>query len=566
MARWRRGDTEAFNAVMSAGDKARAMYEKYQAGQAFKDASQVTEAGQVQSAASRAEADALSAQDAQTFGIPPEEQASGQYAQRAAIADASNKQYGLGKNPTSFRSTAYTPEEQAAAGYRGQQTYYAASGDTEKALDLGLKSKAIEAAALQQELTKGQLARQPLELENTQIGLQNNREEAKTRKARQDVMTKIAGVEARLADPKTRFEALTEISNYHSGDDEFGGKSKSTIIKNPITGEPQIAYFPADSESASSIRAYTPELGRKALDAYASQLLSKTSPEAFAADLAYRDTREDKIFDRGLRKDELAIRQKTLDAQIEHFGAQARNWAAQRADAKRTYELNMSRHGPDSPEAKTAKLAYTKEERWDSGLQKLSTMIEDGEDPMKVNAYATKLAREGGPDKMVKGERFDPVTGMKETMLMSPLASRVQEYGAQYAAKKQAEVTSKYNPRDKVEVLVSKTGETGYVSARTPKGTVYRSEEEMVTADKIKPAKSVGLSKTAPSANFNTGEAIPGSQAAGIVESRRAAQETAAAAAVAAQEERQRQQAEETVRLEAEAVKYRQRNGLPLGG
>jgi len=164
MARWRRGDTEAFNAVMSAGDKARAMYEKYQAGQAFKDASQVTEAGQVQSAASRAEADALSAQDAQTFGISPEEQASGQYAQRAAIADASNKQYGLGKNPTSFRSTAYTPEEQAAAGYRGQQTYYAASGDTEKALDLGLKSKAIEAAALQQELTKGQLAMQPGQL------------------------------------------------------------------------------------------------------------------------------------------------------------------------------------------------------------------------------------------------------------------------------------------------------------------------------------------------------------------------------------------------------------------
>ena len=166
MARWRRGDTEAFNAVMSAGDKARAMYEKYQAGQAFRDASQVTEQGglgtQAQLDASRAEADALSAQDAETFGITPEESASGQYAQQAAT---SNKQYGLGKNPTSFRSTAYTPEEQAAAGYRGQQTYYAASGDTEKALDLGLKSKAIEAAALQQELTKGQLARQPLELE-----------------------------------------------------------------------------------------------------------------------------------------------------------------------------------------------------------------------------------------------------------------------------------------------------------------------------------------------------------------------------------------------------------------
>lgn len=39
---WRQGDTAAFNAVMTAGDKARSMYEKYLAGQAYKEGSAVT--------------------------------------------------------------------------------------------------------------------------------------------------------------------------------------------------------------------------------------------------------------------------------------------------------------------------------------------------------------------------------------------------------------------------------------------------------------------------------------------------------------------------------------------
>lgn len=221
MARWRRGDTEAFNAVTSAGEKLRTAYEKSQAGQAFRDASQVTEAGQVQSAASRAEADALSAEDAKTFGLTPGEQASGQYAQQAAIADASNKQYGLGKNPTSFRSTAYTPEEQAAAGYRGQQTYYAASGDTEKALDLGLKSKAIEAAALQQELTKGQLAMQPGQLEAQKLGLEESKGKLERHRLADD-----AGKEYRadLKDPLAASQRLFNSNMAGAGQGDYANQ------------------------------------------------------------------------------------------------------------------------------------------------------------------------------------------------------------------------------------------------------------------------------------------------------------------------------------------------------
>ena len=42
MARWRRGDTEAFNAVTSAGEKLRTAYEKSQLGQAYREGGEVT--------------------------------------------------------------------------------------------------------------------------------------------------------------------------------------------------------------------------------------------------------------------------------------------------------------------------------------------------------------------------------------------------------------------------------------------------------------------------------------------------------------------------------------------
>lgn len=47
--------------------------------------------------------------------------------------DPGKKQYGLGKNPTEFRDTAYTADEKRQSGLRAQQAFYQGRGDTDQA-------------------------------------------------------------------------------------------------------------------------------------------------------------------------------------------------------------------------------------------------------------------------------------------------------------------------------------------------------------------------------------------------------------------------------------------------
>lgn len=175
---WRRGDTEAFNAVTSAGEKLRAQYDEYLAGQAYKEATQQQERGglgtQNQVDAARGQADSLSAQDAQTFGLTPEEQASGKYDQQAATQVPT--QYGLGKNATTFRDTPYTAQEKRLAGVQALSDHYAGRGDTRNSLLYAAQGDQMQAneqqrklGALQIDAAGRQATKENLELDRERV-------------------------------------------------------------------------------------------------------------------------------------------------------------------------------------------------------------------------------------------------------------------------------------------------------------------------------------------------------------------------------------------------------------
>ena len=161
--KWRQGDTQAFDAVMKMGEKAREMYEKSQAGKAYTEGSKVqtfdTTAPATKEQVDRANAESAlqSAEDAKKLGISPEEAA--EYAPlqvKEGSATTGSKQYGLG-NSTERRSAPYTPDEQATGGLNSMQQYYLAKGDHEKALEMGLKSRQLKALGQQEQLTQAQI-------------------------------------------------------------------------------------------------------------------------------------------------------------------------------------------------------------------------------------------------------------------------------------------------------------------------------------------------------------------------------------------------------------------------
>ena len=165
--RWRQGDTQAFDAVMKMGEKAREMYEKSQAGKAYTEGSKVqtfdttAPATKEQVGLANAESARMTAADAETFDMDPEEAA--KYAPlqvKEGSATTGSKQYGLG-NSAERRSAPYTPDEQATGGLNSMQQYYLAKGDHEKALDVGLKARQIRALGQQEQLTQAQINELP---------------------------------------------------------------------------------------------------------------------------------------------------------------------------------------------------------------------------------------------------------------------------------------------------------------------------------------------------------------------------------------------------------------------
>jgi hypothetical protein len=209
---WRRGDTEAFNAVMTAGDKVRAMYEKYQAGQAYKEGSALTnpEDFTTQEARRDVAADVAGPRPGQEFdsydfqrgglgATAPAQQEYTDAANRASQASTAGTKYYVGAGDTKQAyDTAPTARQIHRGGLGGQAARLASMGDVEGASKLQERIDASEMQDHRRALMPGELEAQKLGL-SAQRRLQERDELDLRREATRDNIIKEYGDAIRKA-------------------------------------------------------------------------------------------------------------------------------------------------------------------------------------------------------------------------------------------------------------------------------------------------------------------------------------------------------------------------------
>lgn len=230
---WGRGDTEAFNATMKAGQGLRDMWDKYQAGQAYKEATQV--------GVSRED----NGVDPTVKGLwdnglaPTIRNADGSYSDNPAYESSGKEQYmdnpdyqvtkryGLGPDQSTYRAESpdqITPQQKRLAGLQALEAHYSGRGDEENALKYGTAADQMQSAELQRQAAQANLDLAPLHKQvlQGQVDLQPG--------ARSLQETQVEAAQLAQKFKKASMKGLPGMAAFY--DDEVKDGMKSNIVKN----------------------------------------------------------------------------------------------------------------------------------------------------------------------------------------------------------------------------------------------------------------------------------------------------------------------------------------------
>lgn len=344
MARWRRGDTEAFNAVTSAGEKLRTAYEKSQLGQAYREGGEVTKP-EDQAQLDYYKAQGLGARQSidennwYTPGTPEGAAAEAQNASAARLAKSYDQSYDAGSKyrvGSQSYDQAPTPQQLHRGGLERQMAFLASRGDVEGASTLGERISGLDTAAQQRELVKGQLAMQPGQLEAQKLGLEESKGKLERHRLADD-----AGKEYR-ADLKDPLAASQRLFNSNLAGAGQGDYANQDAQYKKGTGGINTVWF-TDKKTGevvpNSLRNFTDADAKKLVtDAYFHKLSSIDPEFAFRnADRVDKTAYQTRMAD--LEEKKINATEKYQNAtsenqrqhyanELERIGNEAKKWSA----------------------------------------------------------------------------------------------------------------------------------------------------------------------------------------------------------------------------------------------
>jgi hypothetical protein len=420
MARWRRGDTEAFNAVTSAGEKLRTAYEKSQLGQAYREGGEVTKP-EDQAQLDDYKAQGLGARQSidennwYTPGTPEGAAAEAQNASAARLAKSYDQSYDAGSKyrvGSQSYDQAPTPQQLHRGGLERQMAFLASRGDVEGASTLGERISGLDTAAQQRELVKGQLARQPLELEAlTRAATRDKTELAREQTRDNTIKTFSAAREAAL---KGDYGPLQEIVGRQYNNQLPGLNDGNTIQF--LDGGGVVKFDPRTKQG------FTAPLNEKT----ATQLLDEGLSKRLAA-ISSKDWQAEREFMRVAGKDENEAEYRARMASVAERETARKSEEDKATAAYRTAYLGILGRKADSAGSKGQPLGMTPDgqviERDKKGDYVTKPIMIDGKpataDQLKL---FKKLYTTEGPDPNDPMVEVEEQVGDKKIKMKVPLS------------------------------------------------------------------------------------------------------------------------------------------------